>query len=70
VEDFTYIIQGGLAAYMVSGAFLPRAYFDLFYLFVASTVILELLYKQDVVLQAQADQSALTPTTFGETAYP
>lgn len=70
VTDVTYIIQGGLAAYMVSGAFLPRAYFDLFYLFVASTVILELLYKQEVVLQAQTDPSALTPTTFGETAYP
>jgi putative inorganic carbon (HCO3(-)) transporter len=70
VADYTYIIQGGLAAYMVSGAFLPRAYFDLFYLFVASTVILGVLYKQEVFLKAQADESALTATAFGETAYP
>jgi putative inorganic carbon (HCO3(-)) transporter len=70
VEDYTFIIQGGLAAYMVSGAFLPRAYFDLFYLFVASTVILELLCKQELVLQAQAEQSAPTATSFSETPIP
>jgi len=53
VETYAHIIQCGLAAYLVCGTFLARAYFDLFYLFVASTVILKILYRREAALLAQ-----------------
>lgn len=40
-------IEGGFYAFMVSGAFLGRAYFDLFYQLVACTVILKILYRKE-----------------------
>jgi probable O-glycosylation ligase (exosortase A-associated) len=42
-------IEGGLCAFLVSGAFLGRAYFDLFYQLVACTIILKVLYRREVL---------------------
>jgi putative inorganic carbon (HCO3(-)) transporter len=56
-RDYTYMIQAGLAAYLVGGAFLARAYFDLFYLFVAATVILKILCRQEVARQSEQPES-------------
>jgi putative inorganic carbon (hco3(-)) transporter len=68
VATYAHIIQSGLAAYLVCGTFLARAYFDLFYLFVAATVILKVLYRREVALQAEEAQSQLAPVAFEEAA--
>jgi putative inorganic carbon (hco3(-)) transporter len=41
-------LEGGFFAFLVSGAFLGRAYFDLFYQLVACTAILKILYRKEV----------------------
>jgi putative inorganic carbon (HCO3(-)) transporter len=40
-------LEGGFYAFLVSGAFLGRAYFDLFYQLIACTVILKILYRNE-----------------------
>jgi probable O-glycosylation ligase (exosortase A-associated) len=42
-------LEGGFYAFMVSGAFLGRAYFDLFYQLVACTIILKILHRTEAV---------------------
>ncbi len=42
-------LETGLYAFLVSGAFLGRAYFDLFYQLVACTIILKVLYRREVL---------------------
>jgi hypothetical protein len=37
-----------LLGYVVSGAFLPRAYFDLWFQLVASAALLKILYKKEI----------------------
>jgi putative inorganic carbon (HCO3(-)) transporter len=41
-------VEGGFYAFLVSGAFLGRAYFDLFYQLVACTIILKILYRNEI----------------------
>ncbi len=36
-----------LLAYVVSGAFLPRAYFDLWFQLVAAAALVKILYEQE-----------------------
>ncbi len=69
VENYTQIIQIGLVAFLVSGAFLARAYFDLFYLFVASAVLLKILYRKEAALQTQASVAEPTPVPVAGTVY-
>jgi putative inorganic carbon (HCO3(-)) transporter len=70
VETYAHIIQSGLIAYLVCGAFLARAYFDLFYLFVASTIILKVLYRREVGLQSQEVLLQPTPVDVEEAVLP
>ena len=63
-----YLLETGLAAYLVSGAFLGRAYFDLFYQLVALTAILKILVRQEVLKQVQ--ESELSPSVFASPAEP
>lgn len=69
VENYAQIIQIGLVAFLVSGAFLARAYFDLFYLFVASAVLLKILYRKEAAQQAQAVVEEPAPIVVAETVY-
>jgi putative inorganic carbon (HCO3(-)) transporter len=62
VVPYAYLIETGLVAYLVSGAFLGRAYFDLFYQLVALTVILKILVRQEAFRQVQSAQ--LSPSVF------
>ncbi len=43
-------LEGGFCAFLVSGAFLGRAYFDLFYQLVGCTAILRILYQKELPL--------------------
>jgi O-antigen ligase len=42
------MIQLGLITFLISGAFLGRAYFDLFYQLVATVVVLKMLAREPV----------------------
>jgi len=48
MEPYTHMFEIGLLGFMVSGAFLGRAYFDLFFQLVATTVILRVLCRQEI----------------------
>src|SRR5262249_50532596 len=67
MDDYASIIQAGIVAYLVGGTFLARAYFDLFYLFVASIVILKILYRRELLAHAQAEDSAFVSSALEET---
>ena len=57
---YTHMLEVGLLAFMVSGAFLGRGYFDLFYQLVAATVILRLLCRQEMEAMAGETEEAET----------
>ena len=48
VIPYTHMLEIGLLAFMVSGAFLELAYFDLFYQVVATVGLLGILYRREV----------------------
>ena len=48
LASYASVVELGVIAYMVSGAFLGRAYFDLFWQIVATLIILKILYKKEV----------------------
>ena len=43
------MFTGSLLAYMISGTFLSRAYFDFFYQLIASVIIMKILFKKEVL---------------------
>lgn len=49
VNAYAVALQSGLVGYAISGAFLGRAYFDLFYHFVAAAIILHELLQREIV---------------------
>lgn len=49
VNAYAVALQSGIVGYAISGAFLGRAYFDLFYHFVAATIILHELLRREIV---------------------
>jgi putative inorganic carbon (HCO3(-)) transporter len=48
IDNYSNAIEVCLLAYVVSGAFLPRAYFDLWFQLVAATALLKILYRQEL----------------------
>jgi putative inorganic carbon (HCO3(-)) transporter len=50
IIPYTDMLQVSLLAYMISGAFLELAYFDLFYQVVASVILLKILYRNELEL--------------------
>ena len=49
IANYAQMLEAALVAYMICGAFLSRSYFDLFFHFVAITVILKKLYQTEVL---------------------
>jgi probable O-glycosylation ligase (exosortase A-associated) len=45
---YAYMLGASLLAYMVSGAFLPRAYFDFFYTLVATLIIAKVICQREI----------------------
>jgi O-antigen ligase len=56
---YAYMLGTSLLAYMVSGAFLPRAYFDFFYTLVATVIIMNLICQKEL-------RDLAAQTTFAE----
>ncbi len=52
---YANMLQISLVAYMVSGAFLGRAYFDFFYLLVALVVILKVLFRTTLLRAVETE---------------
>jgi putative inorganic carbon (hco3(-)) transporter len=48
VQPYAYMLRASLLAYMVSGAFLPRAYFDFFYTLVATVIIMKIVCQKEL----------------------
>ena len=47
IGPYAYMLGASLLAYMVSGAFLPRAYFDFFYTLVATIIVLKVICQKE-----------------------
>jgi putative inorganic carbon (HCO3(-)) transporter len=47
VTNYSQMLETCLLGYVVSGAFLPRAYFDLWFQLAATTALLKILYAQE-----------------------
>jgi putative inorganic carbon (HCO3(-)) transporter len=50
IVPYTHMLEVGLLAFMISGAFLELAYFDLFYQVAASVGLLGILYRREIAL--------------------
>lgn len=59
------MLQASFLAYMVSGAFLTEAYFDLFYHLVSAVILLKVLARQMVPAAAPAPAPAPSPARAG-----
>jgi len=57
IIPYTHMLEVGLLAFMISGAFLEFAHFDLFYQLVASTVLLHILFRKELILVGQPKRS-------------
>ena len=62
IIPYTRMFEVSLAAFMVSGAFLGRAYFDLWYGVIACIVVLKILFRQE--LAQRKTQTASARSTF------
>ena len=56
LENYSNAIEVSLLGYLVSGAFLGLAYFDLFYQVVATTILLKVLYREEALIPALAQE--------------
>jgi putative inorganic carbon (HCO3(-)) transporter len=52
ITNYSNMLETCLLGYIVSGAFLPRAYFDLWFELAAATALLKILYQQEQSNQA------------------
>jgi probable O-glycosylation ligase (exosortase A-associated) len=55
---YTRMFEVSLAAFVVSGAFLGRAYFDLWYEIAACVVVVQLLYKKELREERSQSESS------------
>ncbi len=69
IVNYSHMLEAGLFGFMVSGAFLGRAYFDLYFLLVAATVILKILYIREAALPAP-ERESLTHAPVNESMIP
>ena len=58
IASYAQIVELGILAYMVSGAFLGRAYFDLYLQLVAILITLKILYRKEVRAAAMPRRAA------------
>jgi len=70
VRDLAEMMQYSLVAYMMGGAFLGLAYFDLPYYLIISALLLEFIAQRDVVAERQAVRAATPETLAPQRALP
>jgi probable O-glycosylation ligase (exosortase A-associated) len=59
---YSDMLQVSLLAFMISGAFLELAYFDLFYQLIASVALLKILYHREILLASRAELTIASKT--------
>ena len=70
VGPYAYMLRASLLAYMVSGAFLPRAYFDFFYTLVATIIVMKLLCQRELAQLASVKATEVAPMNLMEAPAP
>jgi putative inorganic carbon (HCO3(-)) transporter len=70
VGPYAYMLRASLLAYMVSGAFLPRAYFDFFYTLVATIIVMKLLCQRELAQLASVKVAEVAPMNLMEAPAP
>jgi putative inorganic carbon (HCO3(-)) transporter len=60
VGEYSKMLETCLLAYVVSGAFLPRAYFDLWFQLAASTALLKILLQHELL--QESEEIAINPS--------
>jgi len=55
ITNYSLMLETCLLGYVVSGAFLPRAYFDLWFQLAAGTALLKILYRQERSSEVEED---------------
>lgn len=70
VRDLAEMMQYSLVAYMMGGAFLGLAYFDLPYYLIISALLLEFIAQRDVQTERQAVRAAAQETLAPQRALP
>jgi putative inorganic carbon (HCO3(-)) transporter len=68
VVPYTHMIEVSLIGFLVSGAFLGLANFDLFYQLIAMVIILKMLYRADIPASAPVPSQELEPIDMAEDA--
>jgi len=58
IVPYTHMFEIGLLAFMISGAFLELAYFDLFYQVVATVGLLGILYNREIAMAHKVSAEA------------
>ena len=57
VKNYTHMLEVGFVGYMTTGAFLSVAYIDLFYHFVAGTILLQVIAEREGAALAKAEKA-------------
>ncbi len=57
VGPYSYMLRASLLAYTISGAFLPRAYFDMFYTLVATIIVAKVICQRELAQFAVSSAS-------------
>jgi putative inorganic carbon (hco3(-)) transporter len=70
VWPYAYMLRASLLAYMVSGAFLPRAYFDFFYTLVACVIVTKLICERELSELAANPSPQTAPIRLVEATVP
>jgi probable O-glycosylation ligase (exosortase A-associated) len=66
IANYSMMLETCLLGYVVSGAFLPRAYFDLWFQLAAATALLKILYRQELASLAGEPLASPAETDFAE----
>jgi probable O-glycosylation ligase (exosortase A-associated) len=61
IIPYSHMIEASLLAFMISGAFLELAYFDLFYQLIATVALLKILLRKEILLQVKENARLATP---------
>jgi probable O-glycosylation ligase (exosortase A-associated) len=65
VKNYTHMLEVGFVGYAVTGAFLSAAYIDLFYHFIAATILLQTVAEREAAALAKAEKAAKAPARPG-----
>jgi probable O-glycosylation ligase (exosortase A-associated) len=66
VGPYAYMLRASLLAYLVSGTFLPRAYFDFFYTLVATVIVMKIICQRELAQLSASKIPEAVPMNLAE----